>query len=342
MKRTRNVSDAVIQSVVAKINKQFAKKRAADDDDLPLTTFSNSIFIKPKTYIPSGIYPLDCAVCYGRGFPVGIVEIFGPEASAKTAILEKVIATAQKKGYYCALFCQEYSADDARARAVGIDLDRLLVPDAETIEDVYDQLRAITLAIRVKDKTTPIVFGWDSVAATPTRTELDHKKGLAASDMGKFAAQMSKLFRRLVRFLRKQNVCLVCINQTRATMAMWGPKESTYGGKALRFYAWVRIRTKVLEPIKDGDKIIGLRCEAEIKKNKVAPPFQKCILPVYFTNGINNAESCWEYGLERGVIERKGTSYRLDGNVVTRKSFKKFYKKNRKVVRDLMVKASRL
>jgi recombination protein RecA len=336
----KGVSDNVINAVVAKINKRFSKGRDANDDPA-LTTFSNSIFVKPKTYISSGIVPLDCIVCYGRGFPTGIIEIFGPEASSKTAILEKTLAAAQKKNYYTALFAQEYSADDDRAKAVGIDLDKLLVPDAETIEDVYDQLRAITLEIRKKDKHTPIVFGWDSIAATPTRTELEHKKGLAASDMGRFAAQMSKLFRRLIRFLRKQNVCLICINQIRATMAMWGPKESTYGGRALRFYAWVRIRTKQIKPIENKEgKVIGLMCEVTVVKNKVAPPLRKCLLPVYWTKGIDNIGACWEFATEIGAIERKGTSYRFHDRVVTKKSFPRIYKANRQEINIALKAAS--
>lgn len=324
----------VIRKVIAKINSVYGKNR----EDLPLTTFAESIFAKPKLFIKSGIFPLDCIVGKGRGIPAGIIEVFGPEGSGKSAIMESILAKAQKLGYYTGIFPQEYTMEEDRVKSVGLNVEELMVSDAETIEEIYDQIKSTTLEIRKYDKKTPIVYGWDSVAATPTRSELDHKKGLAASDMGKFANQMSKLFRRLVRFLRKNDVCLICVNQTRASMEMYGPKETTYGGKALRFYAWVRMRTKVAAPILDAQKRkIGHLMEVETKKNKAgAPPFMTCLLPLYYFNGIHATEAVWHYALELGVIHRKGTAYRIGTDIVTRRSFPKIYKRKGKLIRKLI------
>jgi recombination protein RecA len=331
------VSRSTVLAVVKKINRQFKKKRD-EDEDQAASTFENSVFARPKAYVPSGILPVDCIIGSGQGWPTGIVEIFGAEGSGKSAVLEMTLAAAQKKGFYTAIFPMEYSLDDARIRNVGIDTDRLIVLDAETIEDVFDQIKITTRSIRETDPDTTIVFGWDSVAATPCRSELENKKGLEGSNMGRVAQQMSKLFKLLVRFLSKNKVCLICVNQTRASMAMYGPKETTSGGKALRFYAWVRCRIAVIERILNKDKqSIGMKAKLESVKNKTGTaPFQSCILPIYWSRGIDTVEAVWEYGIELEVFRRKGTSYRFGKQIITKKSFKKFYPKNRTTINNLI------
>lgn len=327
----------VISSVVEKINKIYEKKR----DDIGVSVLGESIFSQPQIWVSSGIIPVDCVVGYGLGFPAGIIEIYGPEQSAKTAVLECTLAAAQRVGYYTGIFPMEYSLDIDRARSVGIDENKLVVFEAETIEDVYDQIKQAVNIIRKKDEETPIVFGWDTIAATPTRSELASKSGLEESDMGKSARQMSKLLRRLVRFLRVNRVCLICINQTRTNLGvMWGSKETTYGGKALRFYAWVRCRMSSGKVIQDKHgKDIGVMCRMDCKKNKFAPPFKHCKVPVLWRKGIDPVRAIWEYCVDSDIFKRKGTSYRFHGNVVTKNKFRKVYLRNKEEIDALMRKS---
>jgi recombination protein RecA len=335
--RLPDAQDEVIISVVNKLAKRYGKSESKG-----MSVLSDSIFAEPEIFVPTGIVPVDCVVSSGRGFPDGIIEIYGPPGAGKSAILEHLLAEAQKRGYYTSLFNQEYSFSMKRAIAVGIDQRKLVVHDAETIEDVFDEIKDFVRAVRKKDPETPIVIGWDTIAATPTRTEMKHEKGLDASDMGKMANQMSKLFRRLVRFLRKNHVCLACINQTRTNLGqMWGSKETTYGGAALRFYAWVRIRIKLEKVIKDGDKEIGIMSFLKVTKNKVDPPFRECRIPIFWKSGIDKYRSIWEYGVEQEVFKQDGRSYKWHGEIISRKKFEDFYENHKKKINKELREASR-
>lgn len=331
----------VVRGVVEKVNKKYHKKSA----DGVLSTLKESIFSTPRIFVKTGIVPIDAIVSYGQGFPSGIIEIFGPEGSGKTAVLEKALSKAQQLNYYAIIFPTEFSLNYRRVKTVGLDENRLIVGDAATIEDVYEQIRDIVLSIREKDKDAPIVIGWDSVAATPTRAELRAKKGtdkasLETSDMGGAARQISKLFRRMVRFLFKNNVCLICINQTRTNLAqMYGSKETTYGGKALKFYAWVRCRIARIGIIKGKeDNEIGFMCELKTIKNKFgAAPLKTCKVPIFWDRGIDNDWAVWEYAIAMNVLKLKGRFYRFEGKLVTRKKFPQFYRENRKLINRLLI-----
>ena len=312
----------ILDRVIKNVNDALKKKKHS----LKVTVLGDSVFSQPRSYVSSGILPLDCIVCYGMGFPSGIVELFGGEASGKTAILENTLAEAQRNGFYTILFPTEYSVDYRRARILHLREDELIIGDAETIEDVYDQIKIMVRSIRQKDTNTPIVIGWDSIAATPTRSELENKAGLEASDMGRTALQMSKLFRRLVRFLFVNKVCLLCINQVRTNLGiMFGNKESTFGGKALKFYAWVRIRLGSTKIIEEDGKDIGLMCKAKVVKNKVAPPLKECRFPILWKTGIDQPLAIWEFAIDKEILVRKGTHYKYRGQIITRNSFRKFY-----------------
>lgn len=313
---------------ISRIVEKLSKKWKKDRREKGISTLGDSVFSLPRGYISSGVLPIDCIVCYGYGFPTGIVEIFGPEASGKSAVLQQILAEAQRNDYVTGIFEMEYSLDYRRTRTVGLDKDRLVIFDAETIEDVYEELKDFVREVRKKSRDVPIVLGWDSIAATPTQTELDMSKagGLEKSDMGKFALQMSKLFRRLLRFLFVNKVCLLCINQTRVNLQQrWGNKEVTYGGKALKFYAWVRCRIRTIKQIKEGDDVVGIMCEMRVVKNKIAPPFKSCKIPIYWGRGIDIPRTVWEYLLDRGLLEKKGMAFKLNGVLVTRTLFPKYY-----------------
>lgn len=335
---------SLVQGVVEKINHSYSKKHKNRDNAVAL--LGDSVFATPKSFIPSGILPVDCAVCYGKGFPPGIIEIYGGEATGKTALLENILAESQRRGYHTGIFPMEFSLNFRRSQIVGIDVRRLMVfEEAETIEDVYELIKIAVNKIRDEDKETPIVIGIDTIASTPTSSELeDEKKGLAKSDMGKAAQQMSRLFRRLVKFLFKNTVCLICVNQTRTNLGvMYGDKETTPGGRALRFYAWVRCRVRGGQAIKDkNDEIVGRMCTLYVVKNKIAPPFKECSFPIYWVRGIDSVMAVWEYCVDNEIFKQKGTSYRYNGNVVTKRKFPKFYEKHKDEINKLLVKSTTL
>jgi recombination protein RecA len=335
----KGVQDKTLFSAVEAINKKFEKEHS----DGVLTTLENSIFSQPLVYVPSGIISVDCCVCYGLGFPSGIIEIFGPEGSFKTGVMENIIAEAQHLDYYAGLFPTEYSANYKRMKKVGIDVKRLLIFDeCETIEDIYDYIRETVKTLREKDKTTPIVFGWDSVASTPTRSEIEEKASLDKSDMGRSALQISRFFRRMVKFLRTNGVCLICVNQTRTNIGVtWGSKETTYGGKALKFYSWVRCRTAKIKSLKNGDgDRIGALIELQVVKNKVGLNETRCQFPILWGKGIDKVQAVWEYAVDRGVFTRNKSTYRFGKDVVTRSSLAKYYSRHQEEIDSALRKAS--
>jgi len=336
--RLPDKQDEILIKVVEKLSKRYK-----GDENRSVALLRDSIFAEPELWVPTGIFPIDCIVSSGRGIPDGIVEIYGPPGAGKSAVLEHILANSQNLGYFTSLFPMEYSFNLKRAVRVGIDPHKLVIHDAETIEDVYDETKDFVRGIRKHDPVTPIVIGWDTIAATPTRTELEHKKGLDASDMGKMAAQMSKFFRRLVRFLRKNHVCLVCINQTRTNLGkMWGDKETTYGGVALQFYAWVRLRVRVDHILKGHhDHEVGIMSTIKIRKNKVDAPFRECNIPIYWTYGIDRYEAMWEYGKEQDVFKINGRHYKWHGETISRDRFRKMYKGNKHLIRQELRAASR-
>jgi recombination protein RecA len=331
--------------VIENVNKKYHRKSA----DGVLSSLKDSVFSTPRIFVKTGVRPIDIIVSYGQGVPSGIIEIFGPETSGKTAVLESILVEAQRRGYHTVIFPTEYSVNYRRVKTVGLNDDLLMVGDAGTIEDVYERLRDIVVNIREEDQNTPIVVGWDSLAATPTRNELKAKKGeknsLDQSDMGGAALKISRLFRRMVRFLFLHNVCLVCVNQTRTSLKQrYGNPETTYGGKALKFYAWVRCRISTIGTIKGReDNEIGFMCKLKTVKNKFgAAPLKTCLIPIYWSRGIDNARAVWEYATTIGVLKLKGRFYRFRGRVVTKKKFAKFYENNRKLIDALMIKETLL
>lgn len=330
------VTEKVLTDVLAGMNKHRKKNK----QEASVVTLGNSIFATPKIYIPSGIVALDCIVGYGKGWPPGIIEIYGPNSSGKTAIMECSLAQTQRLGGYTALYPPEMSPDFIRMKSVGIDENKLAIFEkAECIEDFYDELREFVIGIRKRDTSVPIVVGWDSIAATKTRRELEDKKkkGLEGSDMGSFAAQMSKFFRRQVSFLMRNNVCLLCINQTRASLSGYGNPETTPGGKAMLFYAWVRCRISAGKPIldKDGEEI-GINSLAKIRKNKFAPPFRSCTLPIYWSRGIDFVGAAWQYCIDRGIITLNGSVYSFEGFPLSRKKFPAVYLERKEEIDKLM------
>lgn len=323
---------AISADVIEQLNKKYKKDKK---NEFVLEMLSDSVFSGKRPFLPTGIPPLDAILSCGQGFPTGIVEIYGPFSSGKSALTEKCVLEAQNQNWYIGFFCAEYSLNYDRCVKLGIDPTKLIMIDVETIEDFYEKIQDIVRKIRETDPHTPILIVWDSIAATPSRTEMAQEKGLDDNEMAKLARQMSKFFKRMTRFLFKNKVCLLAVNQTRSNIGVrFGNPETTSGGKALGFYAWIRLRLGRIKTLRDsGENSLGYMIEAKTTKNKTAAyPDQKCKFPIYWSHGIDSAMSTWEYCVDYGIFKKDGTKYTFRKKLLTKKTFPKFYRKNRETL----------
>ena len=246
--------------------------------------------------ISTGCLQLDIALGVG-GLPRGrIIEVYGPESSGKTTIALHAIAEAQKKGGTAAFIDAEHALDPVYAKALGVDIDELYVAQPDNGEQALDICEAL-----VRSGAIDIVV-IDSVAALVPKQEIEGDMG--DSHVGLQARLMSQALRKLAGF----------INQLREKVGViYGNPEVTTGGKALKFYASVRIDIRKGEPIKDGTTVIGNRTKIKIVKNKVAPPFRSCVVDVIFGEGISQASSLLELAVERELIKKSGAWYSYNG-----------------------------
>ena len=278
--------------------------------------------------ISSGSISLDNALGVG-GFPRGrIVEIFGPESSGKTTVALQVVAEAQKAGGMAAFIDVEHALDPIYARKLGVDVDNLLVSQP----DYAEQALEITAALIISGSIDVLVV--DSVAALVPKAELDGEMG--DSHMGVQARLMSQAMRKLTGSVSKSNTCLIFINQIREKIGvMFGNPETTTGGRALKFYASMRVDIRRIQAIKDGDKVVGSRTRAKIVKNKVAAPFREAEFDIIYGEGISREGDLIDIGVDRGVLEKSGTwiSFGSERMGQGRENARTFLKEN-KDVRD--------
>src|SRR5487761_943155 len=258
---------------------------------------------QPVQAVPSistGSISVDFALGIG-GFPRGrISEIFGPESSGKTTIALQVVAEAQKVGGMAAFIDVEHALDPAYARKLGVDVDNLLVSQP----DYGEQALEITNALITSGSIDVLVV--DSVAALVPKAELDGEMG--DSFMGVHARLMSQAMRKLTGIVSKSNTCLIFINQIREKIGvMFGNPETTTGGRALKFYASIRLDIRRIQSIKEGDRVIGSRTRAKVVKNKVAAPFREAEFDILYGEGVSREGDLIDLGVARGVLEKNGT-----------------------------------
>ncbi|MDB6026227.1 MAG: recA [Verrucomicrobiales bacterium] len=260
--------------------------------------------------IPTGALGVDLALGAG-GLPRGrVVEIFGPESSGKTTLMLHVIANAQKMGGLAAFIDAEHALDPAYAKKLGVNLNDLLVSQPDSGEE------ALTICETLARSNAIDVIVIDSVAALVPKAELEGEMGMAT--MGMQARLMSQALRKLTAILGKSKTLCIFTNQMREKVGvMFGNPETTPGGKALKFYASIRIDIRRKDTLKDAAGVaIGNNVKVKIVKNKVAPPFAEAEFEILYNHGINKEGSIIEVGITHGVVEKKGAWLQFNGDLI--------------------------
>jgi recombination protein RecA len=284
--------------------------------------------IAPIEVIPTGAISIDYALGIG-GMPRGrVVEIYGPESSGKTTLALQVIAQAHKVGGLAAFVDAEHALDSAYARKLGVDLDSLLVSQPDNGEQA---LEIVEVLVRSGGVDVVVV---DSVAALVPRAEIEGEMG--DSQMGLQARLMSQALRKLTGVVSKSKTCLIFINQLREKIGvMFGNPETTTGGRALKFYASVRVDIRRIAAIKDGDMVTGGRTRVKVVKNKLAPPFREAEFDVMYGEGISREGDLLDLAVEHKIVEKSGAWFAYGGERLGqgRENSKGFLRDNPDVLR---------
>ncbi len=283
--------------------------------------------------IPTGSMMLDLALGIG-GVPRGrIVELYGPESSGKTTVALHIIAEAQKMGGEVAFIDVEHALDPLYAEALGVNIDSLLVSQPDSGEQALEIAEALVRSGAID------VLVVDSVAALTTKSEIDGEMG--DSHVGQLARLMSQAMRKLTAVISKSHCVAIFINQIREKIGvMYGNPETTPGGRALKFYASVRMEVRRGEAIKDGTRLIGNRTKVKICKNKVAPPFRECEFDIMYGTGISRTGEVVDVATELNIIKKSGSwfSYGEDKLGQGRDNVKKLLEGNPELMKEIEAK----
>jgi recombination protein RecA len=313
-----------IDLAFAQIEKQFGKGS--------IMRLGSKEAIVPISVISTGAISFDAALGVG-GVPRGrVVEIFGPESSGKTTIALQVIAQAQAQGGMAAFVDAEHALDPGYAKKLGVDVDNLLVSQP----DYGEQALEITEALVRSGAIDVLVV--DSVAALVPKAELDGEMG--DSHMGLQARLMSQALRKLTGTVSKSRTCLIFINQIREKIGvMFGNPETTTGGRALKFYASVRVDIRRIAAIKEGDVVIGSRTKVKIVKNKVAAPFRESEFDILYGEGISKEGDLLDLAANQNILEKSGSWYSYKGERIGqgRENARQFLKDNKDVMAKLEI-----
>jgi len=307
-----------VELALAQIEKQFGKGS--------IMRLGNKDAIVPISVIGTGSISFDAALGVG-GVPRGrVVEIFGPESSGKTTITLQIIAEAQRLGGMAAFVDAEHALDPAYARKLGVDIDNLLISQP----DYGEQALEITEALVRSNAIDVLVV--DSVAALVPKAELDGEMG--DSHMGLQARLMSQALRKLTGTVSKSRTCLIFINQIREKIGvMFGNPETTTGGRALKFYASVRIDIRRVAAVKEGDTVVGSRTKVKIVKNKVAAPFREAEFDILYGEGISREGDVLDLAVANNIVEKSGSWFSYSGERIGqgRENVRQYLKEHRDI-----------
>jgi len=310
----RAAKTKALEAAVGQIEKNYGKGSIMRLDN-------ESVPVIPS--ISSGALSLDLALG-GKGLPRGrIIEVFGPESSGKTTLALTVIANSQKNGGTAAFIDAEHALDPSWAKRLGVNLDEILVSQPDTGEQALEICEML-----VRSNAVDVIVV-DSVAALIPRAEIEGEMG--DSHVGLQARLMSQALRKLTGAIAKSECIVIFINQLREKIGvMFGSPETTTGGRALKFYASVRVDIRRIGAIKDGDRNVGNRVKAKVVKNKIAPPFREAEFDIMFTEGISTTGDLVDLAVEEGIIDKAGAwfSYKTTRIGQGRENAKAFIKDN--------------
>src|SRR5437773_1085697 len=311
-----------IENAISQIEKQFGKgsimKLGEAQQRMAVDT------------IPTGSIALDIALGVG-GIPRGrVTEVFGPESSGKTTLVQHVIAEAQRMGGTCAIVDAEHALDPSYARQVGVDVDNLFISQPDSAEQALEIAEALVRAAAFD------VVAIDSVAALVPRAELEGEMG--DSHVGLQARLMSQALRKLTGAINRSHTSLIFTNQLREKVGvMFGNPEVTPGGRALKFYASVRLDVRRIDSIKQGTDVMGSRVKVKVVKNKVAPPFRVAEFDIMYNEGISKEGGLIDLAVELGLVKKSGAffSYGETRLGQGRENSREFLKKNKDMAQEL-------
>jgi recombination protein RecA len=316
--------DKALEMAVSQIERQFGKGAIMKMGDAAE---------RKVDIISTGALSLDLALGIG-GVPRGrIVELYGPESSGKTSLGLHIVAEAQRNGGIAAFIDAEHALDPIYAKAIGVDVDELLISQPDTGE------QALEIADMLIRSGALDVLVIDSVAALVPRAEIEGEMG--DSHVGLQARLMSQALRKLAGTLNKSRTTAVFINQLREKIGItWGSPETTPGGRALKFYASVRLDIRRIEAIKDGTDNVGNRVRVKVAKNKMAPPFRLAEFDIMFGHGISREGSLLDVAVDNGVVKKSGAWFTFDQDQLGqgRENSKRFLRENPEIAMQLQAK----
>ena len=280
--------------------------------------------------ISTGSIGLDIAVGIG-GLPKGrIIEVYGPESSGKTTVALHTVAEAQKQGGIAAFIDAEHALDPVYAKALGVDIDNLIISQPDTGEQALEIAEAL-----IRSGAIDIIVV-DSVAALVPRAEIEGDMG--DSHVGLQARLMSQALRKLTGSIKKSNCVAIFINQLREKVGiMFGNPETTTGGRALKFYSSVRLDVRKIDTIKQGDKVLGSRTRVKVVKNKVAPPFKQAEFDIMYGEGISKVGDLLDIASDIDIVKKSGAWYSYNGTKLGqgRENVKKFLQDNPDLIKEI-------